>query len=125
MKIHIIDDNEDITTMFSKYFTMKGHTCSVSNDGHNGLNMILTNQFDVVLLDLAIPEFSGRDIVDKLFESDRAGKISIVCLTASLLAPDNEEYLKKRGVHSVLKKPIDPDELLQHLQQFDRKAVHE
>lgn len=119
MRILLIDDNLDITTMLSKYFTIKGHICQVANDGHNGLNMIENQRFDVVLLDLAMPNFSGRDIVDSLSQSDKIKKINIVALTASSVSSDDEKSIKAKGVHSLLKKPIDPDYLLDYLKQFD------
>ncbi len=122
MKIHIIDDNVDITTMLSKYFVLRGHSCSVSNGGHNGLNMIIANPYDVILLDLAMPEFSGMDIVEELYRTGKIQKLNVVALTASSVSTEKEEHLKKRGVKAVLKKPIDPDTLLEHLQQFDRKV---
>ena len=124
MKLLLIDDNKDITTMFSKYFTHKGHSCTVCNNGHNGLNMITTGQYDVVLLDLAMPEFSGTDVVNSLYQSGKISKLNIVALRASSISSDKEEELQKKGVHSVLKKPIDPDELLDYLRQFDLKLVH-
>jgi len=123
MKLLLIDDNKDITTMFSKYFTDEGHSCSVCNNGHNGLNMITTGQYDVVLLDLAMPEFSGTDIVDALYKSGKISKLKIVALTASSILSGKEEELRKKGVHSILKKPIDPDELLDHLRQIDLKLI--
>jgi len=123
MKILLIDDNKDITTMLSKYITLKGHSCSVSNDGHNGLNMVTTNQYDAVLLDLAMPEFSGVDIVEELHKNGKIAKLNIVALTASSVSADREEHLKKMGVKAILKKPIDPDELLDYLQQFDLKLA--
>jgi two-component system OmpR family response regulator len=123
MKLLLIDDNKDITTMFSKYFTDEGHSCSVCNNGHNGLNMITTNPYDVILLDLAMPEFSGTDIVDALYKSGKIAKLNIIALTASSVSSDKEEELKKKGVHSVLKKPIDPDELLDHLRHFNLKLI--
>lgn len=122
MKIHIIDDNVDITTMMSKYFALKGHSCSVSNSGHNGLNMIISNPYDVIILDLAMPEFSGMDIVEELHRIGKIQKLNMIALTASSVSPEKEEHLKKRGVKAVLKKPIDPDVLLEYLQQFDRKV---
>lgn len=122
MKLLLIDDNKDITTMLSMYFTQKGHSCSVSNNGRNGLNMITTSQYDVVLLDLAMPEFSGVDIVEELHKNGKMQKLNIVALTASSPSTDVEEHLRKMGVHAVLKKPIDPDELLDYLQQFDVKS---
>jgi len=119
MKILLVDDNSDITTMLSKYFMMKGHDCSVSNDGHNGLSLIENQHFDVVLLDLAMPDFSGRDILDALSRSGKVKQVNIVALTASSVSSDDEVTLKAKGAHSILKKPIDPDELLNYLMQFD------
>ena len=119
MKILIIDDNEDITKMFAKYMTIKGHSCSVVNDGRSGLNLIDNKTFDVVILDLAMPEFSGSDIIDVLYESGKIKNVNIVTLTASSISDEVESTLKSKGVHSCLKKPIDPDVLLGHIQQFE------
>ena len=124
MKLLLIDDNRDITTMFSKYFTQKGHPCTVCNNSHNALDMITTGQYDIVLLDLAMPEVSGTDIVDALYQSGKIGKLNIVALTASSVSSEKEEELKKKGVNGVLKKPIDPDELLDYLQQTHTKLIN-
>lgn len=122
MKILLVDDNEDITKMLSKYMSLKGHTCIVVNDGRSGLNLIENHQaFDVVLLDLAMPEFTGRDIIDELHKSGKIKNQNIVTLTASSINYDEESMLKSKGVRSCLKKPIDPDTLLEHIQQFGNK----
>jgi DNA-binding response OmpR family regulator len=123
MKILIIDDNKDITKMLSKYMTIKGHSCSVVNDGRSGLNLIENQTFDVVILDLAMPEFSGNDIIDALCESGKIKNQNIVTLTASSISYDGESALKSKGVHLCLKKPIDPDVLLDRIQQFENKKT--
>ena len=120
MKILIIDDNKDITKMFYKYMTIKGHSCSVANDGRSGLNLIENQAFDVVILDIAMPEFSGNDIIDALCKSGKIKNQNIITLTASSINYDDESTLKSKGVHSCLKKPIDPDILLAHMQQFEK-----
>src|SRR3989338_7530999 len=119
MKILIIDDNKDITKMFSKYMTIKGHSCSVVNDGRSGLNLIEKKIFDAIILDLAMPEFSGSDIIDVLYESGKIKNVNIVTLTASSISDEVESTLKNKGVRLCLKKPIDPDVLLGHIQQFE------
>ncbi len=115
MKILLVDDNHDITDMFSKYFKLKGHDAMVSNSGQNGLQMIENGKYDVVLLDLAMPEFSGRDIVDHLYQDGKISDHLIVSLTASSISDDDKAYLVSKGIHSVLRKPIDPDALLDYL----------
>ena len=119
MKILIVDDNKDITKMFSKYFTIKGHMCSVANDGRSGINLIENEKFDVIILDLAMPEFSGSDVIDVLWKNGKIKNQNIVTLTASSLSDENDSMMKSKGIHSCLKKPIDPDVLLDHLQQFE------
>jgi CheY-like chemotaxis protein len=115
MKILIIDDNQDITTAFSKYFKLCGHEVSTANNGQNGLQMIESDKNDVILLDIAMPDFSGRDIVDHLHKNNKIYLHTIVVLTASSVSDDDKNELKKKGVHSVLRKPIDPDELITYL----------
>ncbi len=118
MDLLVIDDNQDITNMFSKYFKLKNHNVSVANNGQNGLQMIETQKFDVILLDLAMPDFSGRDIVDHLYKNNKINSHKIVTLTASSISDDDKLELQKKGVHSVLRKPIDPDELLNYLEKI-------
>jgi DNA-binding response OmpR family regulator len=125
MKILIIDDNEDITKMLSKYMTLKGHSCSVVNDGLSGLDLIENQTFDTIILDLAMPEFSGRDIIDALHKNGKIKNKNIVTLTASSISYDDESLLKSKGVRSCLKKPIDPDILLAYIQQFENKKQSE
>ncbi len=120
MKILIIDDNQDITKMLSKYMTIKGHSCSVANDGRIGLNLIDKEIFDVVILDIAMPEFSGNDIIDTLYKNGKIKNQNIVTLTASSISYDNESILKSKGIRFCLKKPINPNVLLGHIQQFEK-----
>ena len=123
MKILIIDDNEDISKMFSKYMTIKGHSCSVVNDGRSGLNLIENQTFDAIILDIAMPEFSGRDVIDELNKSGKIKNQNIVILTASAMTYDDESMLKSKGVRLCLKKPIDPDILLDQIQLFEIKKT--
>ncbi|PIW35337.1 MAG: response regulator [Nitrosopumilales archaeon CG15_BIG_FIL_POST_REV_8_21_14_020_33_23] len=110
-KVLIVDDNVSITKMLSKWLTAKGYEVTVSNDGKNGLTMILENKFNMVLLDLSMPEFTGYDVVDEL---EKAGKLSeekIVIFTASTASDEDINKLIERGVHSCLRKPVDLDVL--------------
>ncbi|MBS3923134.1 MAG: response regulator [Nitrosarchaeum sp.] len=117
----MVDDNKEITKIMSKYFTKKGHLCTVSNDGRNALEILQNQKFDVTLLDLAMPEFSGRDLVLHLKNTGKINEHNIVCLTASSPSSEYEDELKSMGVNAILKKPIDPDTLLDFLSQFQTK----
>ena len=116
MRILLVDDNKEITSMLAKYLKTSGHEVSVSNDGRNGLNMIINNKFDVVLLDIAMPEFSGRDVLESLAKENKIKNQKIILFTASSKSEEEISELIKKGAHSCLKKPIDPDELLNYLE---------
>jgi two-component system OmpR family response regulator len=123
MRILMIDDNKDITEMFSKYLRLNNHECHTSNDGRNGLSMIENQKYDAILLDLAMPEFSGIDVIRALAAKNKVYDQKIIIFTASS-KPNNEiDDLIKVGVHSCIKKPIDPDELISYLENLEVKNI--
>ena len=118
MKILIVDDNESIVSMLKKFLTIKGYDCTTSQDGRNALDIMLREKFDVVILDLAMPEFTGYDIINELEKSGKIKEQNIIVLTASAITPDQSDSLQKQGVKSCLKKPVTPDILLKVIAPF-------
>lgn len=112
MKILLIDDNEKITDMLSSYLKLKDHDVTVSNDGRNGLSLMESSQFDATILDIAMPEFSGFDVMAHLKKDGKMGENRIVVLTAVPLSEAESDLLVKNGVHSILKKPANLQVLL-------------
>ena len=123
MKILLIDDNKDITEMFSKYLKLNDHECHTSNDGRNGLNMIENQKYDAVLLDLAMPNFSGVDVIHALVEKNKIRNQKIIIFTASSKPNNDLDELIQMGVHSCLTKPMDPDELISYLENLEVKNI--
>ena len=115
MKILLVDDNESITKVISQYLTVQGHKCIISNDGKTGLGIIQSEKFDTIVLDLAMPEFTGFDLLDSLEKYGLLKKLKIIILTAAELSENDIEKLLKRGVKKVLKKPIPLEMLEQNL----------
>ena len=109
MKILIVDDNEQITKMLSTFLELKEHQCTIANDGNEGLKQIKANNYDVILLDLAMPEFDGYSVIKNLEESDTLKDHKIIVFTASTITQEELENLVKRGVTAYLLKPIDID----------------
>jgi len=116
MKILLIDDNQEITRPLSKFLTMKGHDCTVLNDGRNGLTLLEGNKFDVVILDLAMPKFSGYDVIDALEKSGKIKEQRIIVFSALSLEDDEMKELEKRGIYACIKKPIKLPPLLKMIE---------
>ena len=116
MKLLLIEDNDDISNMIAQYVRLKGYDCMVVNNGKDGLNQILAENYDVTLLDLAMPEFSGYDVIESLEVTGKLKEQKLIVLTASSLTEGKMKELEKRGVYSCLKKPVQLNELMKVIQ---------
>jgi DNA-binding response OmpR family regulator len=120
MRVCIIDDNTSITGMFSKLLKMDGHEAVIANGGRAGLALLDNDVFDVTILDVSMPEFSGIDVVHALSESGRIKEQKIVILTASSVSNDELDKLKDLGVKEILKKPLQLDSLVATLEAVSK-----
>ncbi len=113
MKILGIDDNEDLLTLCEIALTSDGHEYTGIDNGRDGVNAIKNEKFDMVLLDLSMPDFSGVDVVDALVKEGLMKKQKVVIFTASSATEKEYAPLLEKGAHSIIKKPLDVDVLLE------------
>ena len=106
MKILHIEDNQEIVEPAKLIFESAGHQYHYTLDGKVGLQAIRDDKYDVVFLDLMMPEFSGFDVIDALDKENLLKKQSLFVFSAVTLPKEQEEKLLRQGVHSVLRKPI-------------------
>ena len=115
LNVLIIDDNEQITKMISSFLDMSNHDCTVVNEGKEGLELIKTKKYDSIILDLAMPEFDGYEILETLQKEDPSQLSKIIILTASTVPIETVRKFKELGVSSCLQKPVDIDQLLSRI----------
>ena len=116
MKLLLIEDNDDISNMISQYLRLKGYDCMVTDNGKDGLDQILAKNSDAILMDLAMPEFSGFDIIESLEKEGKLKEKKIIVLTATSITETKMKELEKRGVYSCIKKPVQLNELIKVIQ---------
>ena len=78
MKILHIEDSKPIVESFSKVLTNQGHDFSSTLFGKKGLELIINNDYDLIFLDLTMPNFSGFDILSELDKKGIPEKKNIV-----------------------------------------------
>ena len=84
-----------------------GHTCTVANNGKEALEALNREAFDLVLMDIQMPELDGVGATQKIRTSETHYKdIPIVALTANALPEQVELYLAE-GMDAVLTKPVE------------------
>lgn len=117
MKICVIDDNPDILELLKNILEVTENEVSCADSGKEGLSLILSEEFDLILLDITMPEFSGIDIVRYLDGHDKLKDHYILFLTAaSIPDSDLQEWIDK-GVKTCLRKPLEMSDIFEHINE--------
>jgi len=117
MNVLGIDDNSDINMRLGTVLKASGHEYTSVTNGREGIKLLQQNHYDVVLLDLAMPEFSGFDVLAALKKEGLIEKQKIILLTASSITDEEISELLATGVTSYLRKPLDIDMFVEKIQQ--------
>ena len=123
MRVLVIDDSPDINDLLVKILSTAGHEVVSSDNGRDGLKMIREQRFDTIFLDIAMPDFSGLDVIDDLEKTNELRRNVIVLFTASSITDAEVEALVERGVHSCLRKPVQIENLFGKLQEIEGQAL--
>ncbi|MCX7920019.1 MAG: response regulator [bacterium] len=105
-KLLVVDDNEMNRDMLSRRLKRLGHTVEVAVDGKQALEMTATQSFDLILLDIMMPEISGIEVLKKLREKYTIAELPIIMVTAKDQSEDIVEALNL-GANDYVTKPID------------------
>ncbi|MCP4597397.1 ATP-binding protein, partial [Neptuniibacter sp.] len=95
-----------------------GHVVSIADDGFTALSMHNDHDYDLILMDIHLPDMDGVETTRRIRQHPKAEKaqIKVIALTASVAQHEVDNYLKA-GMDGVLAKPIQYDELQKILQQ--------
>ena len=113
-KLHILlaEDNAVNQTLAARLIEKRGHTATIVSSGREALAALEESSFDVVLMDVQMPEMDGFEATAEIRKKEKTtGKhIPIIAMTAHAMKGDRERCLKA-GMDSYVSKPIRPDEL--------------
>lgn len=121
-RILVVEDNTDIASLLIDFFTDKGHIADYAADGLTGLHLVTVNEYDVILLDLALPGIDGIDLCQKL-RKELHSRTPILMLTArdSL---DEKLIGFDAGADDYLVKPFDLLEVYARVQALWRRSFN-
>jgi two-component system OmpR family response regulator len=112
-RLLIVDDNPEVAEALSFYFENIDIETKVITNSRDAIDIIKEGNFrpDLIILDLAMPEFSGFDVLEQISKSNDIKGMNIIVLTALVLSEEQKEQLQSRGVKEILGKPISMDEM--------------
>lgn len=117
-RILLVEDN-DINAVIAKAFlSQRGHQVDHVLNGQEALDIVQTNTYDLVLMDVHMPVMDGTTATEKIRElPSPIGDVPIVGLTAEAFEDRHKAFIAS-GMNSVITKPLDDDALAGQIQRF-------
>ena len=110
-KILLVEDNEMNRDMLSRRLERKGYVVELAVDGRQGVDKAKTLAYDLVLMDMSLPEIDGWEATRELRSDPATKSLPIIALTAHAMSGDREKALEA-GCDDYDTKPIELARLL-------------
>jgi two-component system cell cycle response regulator DivK len=111
MKILYVEDNDDNAYMLKNRLSRAGFTVIVATDGAQGVAMATSEQPDLILMDITLPDINGEEATRRLKAHPATKGIPVIALTANAMNGDRENAIAA-GCDDFDTKPVDMPRLL-------------
>ncbi|WP_018277425.1 response regulator transcription factor [Teredinibacter turnerae] len=122
MRILVVEDARAIAQSITEYLNLFGYTCDYAYDGLAGLQLATQNEYDIFVLDVAMPRLNGLDLCARLKES-ADNNPGIIFLTARDTLEDKLAGFA-RGCDDYLVKPFKLEELKARIEAVHQRRAH-
>ncbi|UJH92401.1 response regulator [Antarcticibacterium sp. 1MA-6-2] len=102
--ILIVDDNRINQVVTRRILEQKGFQCDISDNGYDAITKVKTNFYDLILMDVNMPEISGLEATRQIWDFNT--RVPVVALTAVEIEEIREEILEA-GMNDIIVKPYD------------------
>ncbi|PRS60681.1 DNA-binding response regulator [Bacillus sp. GBSW19] len=120
-KILVVEDEKKIARVLSLELEYEGYEVTVKETGMDGLQALEEASFDLVLLDVMLPELSGLEVLRRVRKTNTATPIMLITARGSV--PDKVSGLDL-GANDYITKPFDIEELLARIRAQLRLNIH-
>jgi DNA-binding response OmpR family regulator len=117
----IVDDDRTLVSLLSQMVAISGHTSAGAYGGQQALDLIGAQPFDLVLLDLMMPDIDGFETLRRLRSLPAGQDLPVVVVTA-MPDPDIDQRVARAGGNATLRKPVDFDTLAAAIDGHLRRA---
>jgi len=123
-KILLVDDDADFVEATKLILESKSYDVVVSYDGKEGLKKVQTEEPNLIILDVMMPEMDGYEVCAKLKSDPRFKDIPVILLTAVGEAISTTKYTKEMGMKieadDYIPKPVELNELVERVENLFR-----
>ncbi|MDR0520915.1 MAG: response regulator [Planctomycetaceae bacterium] len=119
-KVLLAEDNKINQMVAAELLKIEGFETTVADNGKKAVELLQQQEFDIVLMDIQMPEMDGIEAAKTIRADSRFNNIPILAMTAHAMSGDRELSLQA-GMNDHITKPIDPQLLYAALIKWIRK----
>ena len=113
-----IEDEHFIGELYTRALTRAGYTVNVVLDGVKGLEEAMTNTYDIILLDIMVPNMTGIEILRKLRADKSNLKAKIIITTNLEQSKEHRKEIERQADGYIVKAEITPKQLVEFLENI-------
>ncbi len=119
LRVLLVEDSTISQKLVYELLCGEGHSVVFANGGQKAVRVLKKENYDLVLMDLNIPEMDGFQTAEAIRKNEKetGGRIPIIAIT-SLSDPNVKEECMDAGMDGYISKPIDKAELLNKIKSF-------
>jgi signal transduction histidine kinase/ActR/RegA family two-component response regulator len=124
LRLLVAEDNLVNRTLLERMMTKEGHIVRSVDNGQKVLELLASEEFDAILMDIHMPEMDGLETARRIRERESfgGGHIPILALTALAVHGDEARCIEA-GMDAYLSKPFKREELIATLARFEREGL--
>lgn len=104
MNILVVNDEEEICKMLIRFLSSEKARVKFVLTGEKAVELVKKEYFDVVFLDIGLPDISGMEVLDKIKEVSPETKV--IMMTGKIVTNDLIKKVKKKGASKCIQKPF-------------------
>lgn len=118
-----VEDNPDNRMLVRRVLLSEDYSLIEAKDAGEALSMLKTNQPDLILMDINMPDMDGYTLTAQIKAMTGFERVPIVAITANVMRGDREKTLEA-GCDGYIQKPIDIDQLTREIEKFLPRSAH-
>lgn len=120
LKILVIDDERSIRNTLKDILGFEGYQVELAENGRSGIELVQTNDFDIILCDIKMPEVDGLEVLEQIMKSKPESTVVMISGHGTI---DTAVEAIKKGAFDFIEKPLDLNRLLITLRNASDKTA--
>jgi DNA-binding response OmpR family regulator len=117
IRILIVEDEAPIANLLTTLLTRAGYSAQIASNGKTGLSLATTESFNLIMLDVDLPDMTGIEICHELKQRHFSNKTPIVLMSGKA-TPERRQKGFENGADDFIAKPFTVEHFLERVQHF-------